>query len=339
MESEDAAIKKSFIKTKRNRDTPPSRKSKSDSAGLDKEEKQKMTFPTQTEEYISLKAARAYWDDIEKEKINSLKNLPSSKFRYGNYTNFYYQRYLNTLKEKDITTSNSVFRTEWLTNKRCLDIGCNTGTLTLLISHYYNPSYIEGVDIDYSLIKTAIKTLKAQQRNSICTEVIDKESEIMDKLKQFPKTCQMTLASKGEPSKALFPNSNIIFRQENYVGELKQIKNPSTETFDTIICLGTSKWIHLNYGDIGIKVLFYNVYQQLRTGGLFIFESQRYDTYKKKVKICKTLRENYNNIKFMPQNFVDYLIKVYGMELVASVSMPSNSKKVFYRMVAVLKKN
>ena len=53
-----------------------------------------------------------------------------------------------------------------------------------------------------------------------------------------------------------FPN-NVIFKTENYV-------NPSLisiEKYDVIMCLSVTKWVHLNFGDIGIKKLFDKVHQ------------------------------------------------------------------------------
>lgn len=49
----------------------------------------------------------------------------------------------------------------------------------------------------------------------------------------------------------------ICFRSENYLSGVKDIK----EKFDTIICFSVTKWIHLNYGDIGIKILFLKAYE------------------------------------------------------------------------------
>lgn len=51
-----------------------------------------------------------------------------------------------------------------------------------------------------------------------------------------------------------FPN-NVQFRTENYVENER-----TTEKYDTIICFSTTKWIHLNFGDEGIKRLFKKVF-------------------------------------------------------------------------------
>lgn len=49
----------------------------------------------------------------------------------------------------------------------------------------------------------------------------------------------------------------VCFRTENYVEDTALLRS---EKYDTIICLSTIKYIHLNFGDIGIKALFLKVY-------------------------------------------------------------------------------
>ena len=47
----------------------------------------------------------------------------------------------------------------------------------------------------------------------------------------------------------------ICFRTENYLA------SPSTvEKFDVILCLSTIKYVHLNFGDLGIKTLLLKAY-------------------------------------------------------------------------------
>ena len=45
-------------------------------------------------------------------------------------------------------------------------------------------------------------------------------------------------------------------------------------TYSVIMCLSTTKWIHFNWGDDGIKRLFQRVYNSLCPGGMFILAAQ-----------------------------------------------------------------
>ena len=81
-----------------------------------------------------------------------------------------------------------------------------------------------------------------------------------------------------------------------------------TPEFDTIMCLSTTKWIHLNFGDEGLKRVFRRIYAQLRPGGTFILESQAFSTYRKKKKLTEQILHNFKNIKLKPENFPDFLI-------------------------------
>ena len=44
-----------------------------------------------------------------------------------------------------------------------------------------------------------------------------------------------------------------------------------------------TKWVHLNWGDEGVKRLFHKCRDSLRPGGTLILEPQQWSTYKKKV--------------------------------------------------------
>ena len=55
-----------------------------------------------------------------------------------------------------------------------------------------------------------------------------------------------------------------------------------TSTYDTILCMSVTKWIHYNWGDEGIINLFRKVYSLLNPGGYFILEPQPWRSYEKK---------------------------------------------------------
>ena len=58
----------------------------------------------------------------------------------------------------------------------------------------------------------------------------------------------------------------IRFLCDNYVLESDDLLGLAQQEFDTILCLSTTKWIHLNFGDDGIKRAFKRMFAQLRPG-------------------------------------------------------------------------
>lgn len=55
------------------------------------------------------------------------------------------------------------------------------------------------------------------------------------------------------PREVYYPE-NITFKTEDWVQN-----EDVTEQFDVIFCLSVSKWVHLNWGDEGIKKMFHKV--------------------------------------------------------------------------------
>ena len=108
-----------------------------------------------------------HWNLIKNEDLTNI--MHDKKFTYGNYNKFYYKRFLEALKD----TRLQILKQEWFKDKDCLDIGCNDGTLTIMIALEYQPKIIEGIDIDYSLIKLAIKNMKYVMRKNLSQEFVN----------------------------------------------------------------------------------------------------------------------------------------------------------------------
>jgi 7SK snRNA methylphosphate capping enzyme len=344
---------KTFIKKKRNR-----------------QEKQKelpkqlLNYPTKEEEYEFLKENKEYFDNIKDEKLDSL--LKDKNYIFGNYSNFYYNRYLENFKEN---IENQISST-WFKDKICLDIGCNIGTLTMRLAQEYKPKMIIGIDIDYKLIKAALQNSKQFMRNSICSKfyneggkqiniqkgtldqfifinnemrINEETKNIIKQMKELPLSFRLnlkdnTLGNYNQSKINSYDDKNIFFKQQNYVEQIFT-EEKDINKFDTIICLDTIKWIHLKYGDIGVKVLFYNVYKQLKNNGLFLFDIAEFSKYKKDSKKHLILKNNLKKIEFYPQFFISYLQKVYNFKIEKQCILPPNSKKIFYRTIYVLKKS
>lgn len=61
--------------------------------------------------------------------------------------------------------------------------------------------------------------------------------------------------------------------------------NKEKSLYDVVLCLSLTKWVHLNWGDQGVKKLFKRIFVNLRHGGILILEPQSFNSYKKKKRL------------------------------------------------------
>jgi 7SK snRNA methylphosphate capping enzyme len=188
----------------------------------------------------------------------------------------------------------------------------------------------------------------------------DKINDLMKRIKDLPKSMQLSiqgqinsrtpeakLTSKLTSDRDTLPSpkdmksylyGKVSFRTENYIASIQPSQDVllKNEKFDTIMCLSTSKYIHLNFGDQGINALFLKVYHQLESGGHFILEPQQWKSYKKEKSRCPQFKEMCESvIQLKPGLFLRYL-KEIGFHHVKTIqyTCPSNKEKIVY----VLKK-
>ena len=71
-----------------------------------------------------------------------------------------------------------LLKREWFHGKRCMDIGCHTGDLTLQITFTFKPEIMIGVDIDHKVIAGAIKQMhKVAQEHEVLEEIAKQDEE------------------------------------------------------------------------------------------------------------------------------------------------------------------
>uniref|UniRef100_A0A2P2K2S3 RNA methyltransferase n=1 Tax=Rhizophora mucronata TaxID=61149 RepID=A0A2P2K2S3_RHIMU len=81
----------------------------------------------------------------QQENISNNKKKRKGVFPYGNYRNYYGYR---IGKEMEEDPRLRVLKREWFQGKDCLDIGCNSGIITLHIAKKFHCHSICGIDID-----------------------------------------------------------------------------------------------------------------------------------------------------------------------------------------------
>ncbi len=220
--------------------------------------------------------------------INNNPNKRKRKvFLFGNYDAYYkYRGGPVGLEQRAGDPRLQLLQRAWFEGRSVLDIGCNSGLITFALAEQFAPRSILGVDIDGNLIH------RAQNR--------------LTRLRQTasPASTTTTATTVGGAAGDLDGQSNIggtrsyphniEFRTENFVARKHRRRKQCdtsdgskttrpadqqaarVDTYEIILCLSVSKWIHLNWGDVGLKTLFRRVWESLPTDGtgLFILEPQ-----------------------------------------------------------------
>ncbi|KAL9875580.1 bicoid-interacting protein 3 isoform 1-T1 [Glossina fuscipes fuscipes] len=157
----------------------------------------------------------------------------------------------------------------------------------------------------------------------------------------IPRSSLMTTTVKHNANlkaKHLFPN-NVFFRKTNYVlNDESQLAN-DVQQYDLILCLSVTKWIHLNFGDNGLKLAFKRMFNQLRPGGKLILEAQNWASYKRKKHLTAKILNNYNSIELFPNKFHEYLLSSeVGFSHSYTLGVPRHLNKGFSRPIQLYAK-
>ncbi|XP_030648764.1 7SK snRNA methylphosphate capping enzyme [Chanos chanos] len=308
-------------------------------------------------------------------------------FQYGNYNKYYGYRNPGACEDPRVR----VLKPEWFRGKSVLDLGCNTGHLTLTIAKNWRPARIVGLDIDGELVHAArqnirhyLSELQTQEaRHCGGEEEAEKEragvegnerrkngrsgveeeqkAEEKETVKQdaesdkkrdgeshnlsFPVSLRISrgpiaappLPNTPSPPPGNFP-ANVFFVKGNYVLESDLLLATQKEEYDVILCLSVSKWVHLNWGDAGLRRLFQRVYRHLRPGGLFILEPQPWTSYSKRKRLTDAIYKNYCSIRFKPEQFPSYLTSEVGFSSYELIGTPKSSSQGFQRPIYVFHK-
>ncbi|VDM52257.1 unnamed protein product [Angiostrongylus costaricensis] len=248
----------------------------------------------------------------------------SYRYCYGNFDRYYGVR----LEPGKSDIRLSVMRKEWFEKKSVLDIGCNVGFLTLSIARDFAPRRILGIDIDEHLVGVARKNIR---------HYCDQDTQFVGKFPASFCTNFGPVSNHALSFSTKFPD-NVWFRRENYVLDSDELLETVQEEFDVILALSITKWIHLNYGDDGLRRFFRRAFKQLLSGGRFIVEPQPFTSYKKRSKMTEKLKANYLAIEFKPEDFEMYLLEEVGFESVEHLGAPCAKTKGFERPIDIYRK-
>jgi len=273
-------------------------------------------------------------------------------YAYGNYDQYYAQRHNRfAVVDPRIEALLKARGADFFADKAVLDLGCGDGFLTFLFASL-GASRVEGVDIDAALISRALKHLRRLKVEGL--DALPKAPEDSISGSRFPVSCVqchgivpfarkplvrgladgpvahpdgqnadgsevVAGTQQSSSSKSSFPY-NIEFRTENVL--VSDIEDRRSQLFDVVVCLKLTKWVHLHWGDDGIKVLLHRCFRLLRPGGVLVLEAQNWTSYCSRKHLTPHARQNHSLIKFRPEEFNTYLVHVIGFEKPLTVETP-----------------
>ncbi|KAJ0090452.1 hypothetical protein Patl1_13300 [Pistacia atlantica] len=201
---------------------------------------------------------------VEEKKAGDIaqqvkKRKRKEVFPFGNYKNYYGYRIGEGLDEDPRL---KVFKEEWFQGKNCLDIGCNSGIITIQIAKKFQCRTILGVDIDSNRIEDAYWHLR----------------KIVKMEKDERKRAQ---ASRLDvPGNTDGPQRGVTVMSSAEEEEVSKI---------VLLPLSVTKWIHLNWGDDGLITLFTKIWRLLHPGGIFVLEPQPWRSYEKNRRVSEVM--------------------------------------------------
>lgn len=188
-------------------------------------------------------------------------------YEFGNYKSYYGYRYEETDEDQRLAALAARLGDGLFRGLDVLDVGCNSGAVSLAVAQRYRAKRVVGVDIDEGLVEAArLASLEVKRGNR--TE---------------------------------------FRAEDFLSSPLRRPPNMEPERFDVILCFSVTKWVHFAKGDRGIRNLFKRVVKRLRSGGLFILEPQDWQSYKKKRHLTQEIRQNVAGIELRPEAFSEYL--------------------------------
>ncbi|XP_057621738.1 7SK snRNA methylphosphate capping enzyme [Chionomys nivalis] len=272
------------------------------------------------------------------------------KFQYGNYSKYY--GYRNPSCE-DVRLR--VLKPEWFQGRDVLDLGCNVGHLTLSIACKWGPARMVGLDIDPRLIHSARQNIRHYLSEELRLQAQTSEGDpgtegkegtaTVRKRSCFPASLTASRGPIAAPQVPLdgadtsvFPN-NVVFVTGNYVLDRDELVDAQRPEYDVVLCLSLTKWVHLNWGDEGLKRMFRRIYRHLRPGGILVLEPQPWSSYCRRKSLTETIYKNYFRIQLKPEQFSSYLTSPeVGFSSYELVATPSNTSRGFQRPVYLFHK-
>ena len=271
----------------------------------------------------------------------------------GSYHDYYSKRNNEGLSRLDLINP------QLLANKVILDVGCNSGYLTNIVAQRFRAKSVLGIDCDRtlidaanSIIKRAKYELKLPSDHEASLQVPTQSKSSTVKNSSFFKPRSVVLSSSTAQSTLTIKNdsetsSESSISSSSHISDTQYPHNISFQctdifsdmlrntSFDTILCLSVTKWVHLNTGDEGLMKLFNVLYQLCRPGGSVVLEYQPWRSYVNKKSLTTAIKQIFPTIQIKPEMFEQCLLDI-GFVIDSRLGPSLEDAKGYSRPILVL---
>jgi 7SK snRNA methylphosphate capping enzyme len=220
----------------------------------------------------------------------------------------------------------------WFTGKRCMDVGCNEGLVTLGIAMKFGSRSMVGVDIDEHLIKRACIHLREERSRAVVRAAEARQGGTSAADRRAARTAVSALAQTW------FVHGDLLEARAE-VGSI-----------DCLTALSVTKWVHLHRGDQGLRAFFTRVHSLLTPGGIFILEPQPWKSYRAAADKMRrqggaelplptdSFFRRVGELELRPDGFPDLLQEEFGFKLLRRLQPPEETAEGFDRPVFLFRK-
>ncbi len=199
-----------------------------------------------------------------------------------------------------------------LTGSVLLDIGCGAGYSSLQLAREAKTALVVGIDVDAKLVSKARRLMRAQRAvasaaaqsaaasagasnahsdatgDAARTSNHSTDAADAPQMPSMPaaRTVPLSLPMDHGPILPVARHSaDCCAAPPPCLFRVGDILSPShclthaTSSVDAVLCVGITKWLHMQGGDAGMTQFFHFVYRVLKPGGTFIIQPQRRGSY------------------------------------------------------------
>lgn len=108
-----------------------------------------------------------------------------------------------------------------------------------------------------------------------------------------------------------------------------------------VICgcsLNVTKWVHLNYGDDGLRTLLRRMHQLLRRGGKLVLLAQAWSSYGRSKDLAQHLRNEYLKLTMRPKDILKHLLDDVGFSRLVAVRSVKKLMSSHTREILIVEK-